>query len=106
MLQVFAEADRAGHRARAPLVGRRSQLRLLGDVLANVVRERSCSLSTVLGVAGVGKSRLAVEFLRAVDAQVVTGRFLPYGEGITYWPVVSIAGQYVMMSTGALPRRS
>src|SRR5204862_263016 len=46
-----------------------------------------------LGVAGVGKSRLVGEFLRGVDATVVRGRCLSYGEGITYWPVVEAAKQ-------------
>ncbi len=55
--------------------------------------ERSCGLFTVLGMAGVGKSRLAAEFLRGVDARVVTGSCLSYGQGITYWPVVSIVKQ-------------
>src|SRR5581483_7981918 len=56
--------------------------------------ERSCQLFTVLGPAGVGKSRLAAEFLDSVDgARVVRGRCLSYGEGITYWPVVEIVKQ-------------
>jgi predicted ATPase len=44
-------------------------------------------------MAGVGKSRLAAEFVRGVDARVVTGTCLSYGQGITYWPVVSIVRQ-------------
>ena len=52
--------------------------------------ERSCQLFTILGSAGVGKSRLAAEFLASVDAHVVRGRCLSYGEGITYWPVVEV----------------
>ena len=51
--------------------------------------ERTCSLFTILGNAGVGKSRLSAEFLAGLDATVVTGRCLSYGEGITYWPVVA-----------------
>ena len=46
-----------------------------------------------LGMAGVGKSRLAAEFVRGVDARVVTGTCLSYGQGITYWPVVSMVRQ-------------
>ena len=73
----------------APMVGRGREERLLGDAWERVVSERSCHLFTVLGPAGVGKSRLAAEFLASLgEALVVRGRCLPYGEGITYWPVV------------------
>jgi tetratricopeptide (TPR) repeat protein len=48
---------------------------------------------TVVGDAGVGKSRLVAEALAAVDARAVRGRCLPYGEGITYWPVVEVVKQ-------------
>lgn len=50
--------------------------------------DRACHLFTVLGSAGVGKSRLSQEFLSSVEgAAVLRGRCLPYGEGITFWPV-------------------
>ena len=48
---------------------------------------------TVIGEAGVGKSRLTAEALAGIDAQVVGGRCLSYGEGITYWPVVEVIKQ-------------
>ena len=81
-------------RLEAPMVGRERQLSLLRDAFANVVSERACYLFTILGAAGVGKSRLAAEFLATVDeANVVSGRCLSYGEGITYWPVVEILKQ-------------
>ena len=49
----------------------------------------SCGLVTVLGAAGIGKSRLVGELLASLggEAHVAQGRCLPYGEGITYWPV-------------------
>jgi class 3 adenylate cyclase/tetratricopeptide (TPR) repeat protein len=76
------------------MVGRERQLKLLRDAFDNVVSERSCHLFTVLGSAGVGKSRLVSEFLRTLDeATVVHGRCLSYGEGITYWPVVEVVKQ-------------
>jgi class 3 adenylate cyclase len=93
LLRVRSDVDPRVRPAGAPLVGRGSQLRMLGDVFANVVRERSCGLFTVLGMAGVGKSRLAAEFLSGIDARVVTGSCLSYGQGITYWPVVSMVRQ-------------
>ena len=52
-----------------------------------------CELVTVVGDAGVGKSRLVAEALAAIEARVVRGRCLPYGEGITYWPVVEVVKQ-------------
>jgi class 3 adenylate cyclase/tetratricopeptide (TPR) repeat protein len=84
-----------------PMVGRSTQLRMLGDAFANVADGRSCSLFTVLGAAGVGKSRLSAEFLRNLDATVLRGRCLSYGEGITYWPVISIVKQLLDTPSGA-----
>jgi class 3 adenylate cyclase/tetratricopeptide (TPR) repeat protein len=78
----------------APMVGRMHEARLLGDAWERVVSEHSCHLFTLLGPAGVGKSRLAAEFLASLgEALVVRGRCLPYGEGITYWPVVEVVKQ-------------
>ena len=93
LLQVRDAAHAGTRRAGAPLVGRRRQLRMLREAFAHVAQERSCRLVTVLGVAGVGKSRLTAEFLRGVDARVLTGGCLSYGQGITYWPVVSMVKQ-------------
>ena len=77
-----------------PLVGRHTELRRLRDAYTQALTSRSCQLFTVLGAAGVGKSRLAAEFLSSLDnALVVRGRCLAYGEGITYWPVVEVVRQ-------------
>src|SRR5829696_4998 len=75
------------------MVGRERELRRLSDAFAQAVHDRSCQLFAVLGAAGVGKSRLVAEFLAAVDARVVRGRCLSYGDGITYWPVVEVIMQ-------------
>jgi hypothetical protein len=83
-----------------PMVGRQTELRRVRDAFAQAVHDRSCQLFTVLGSAGVGKSRLAVEFLAGVDARVVQGRCLSYGEGITYWPVVEIIKQLDALPQG------
>jgi hypothetical protein len=93
LLQVRSDMDSRARLAATPLVGRQRQLRVLGDAYANVVGERSCGLLTVLGTAGVGKSRLAAEFLRGIEATVLAGTCLSYGQGITYWPVVSVVKQ-------------
>ena len=76
------------------MVGRERERRLLASAWERVVSERTCQLFTILGPAGVGKSRLAAEFLASRDdAVLVRGRCLPYGEGITYWPVVEVVKQ-------------
>jgi len=71
------------------IVGRRRELGLLYETWKATVAERDCRLLTVLGAAGVGKSRLVAElFARVGDsARILSGRCLPYGEGITFWPV-------------------
>ena len=77
------------------MVGRERERRTLPDLFARVRDDCACHLVTVLGAAGVGKSRLAAEFLSdmAGEATVVRGRCLSYGEGITYWPVVEVLKQ-------------
>src|SRR4029079_6207500 len=72
----------------------------LRHALQRVTTDRSCHLFTVLGTAGVGKTRLAEEFAAQVDAQatVPRGRCLAYGDGITFWPVVEIVGQAAGLS--------
>jgi len=78
-----------------PMVGRARERKLLEDAFDSVAGRRSCALFTLLGAAGVGKSRLAREFLAYVDAQVLVGRCLSYGDGISYWPVVEVVKQLV-----------
>jgi tetratricopeptide (TPR) repeat protein len=89
-----------GHRRRldAPMVGRERELDALQQAFERTVSAGSCQLFTILGSAGVGKSRLVAEFLGVVRdrARVVRGRCLPYGEGITYWAV----GEIVRQATG------
>jgi tetratricopeptide (TPR) repeat protein len=55
--------------------------------------ELRCELVTIVGEPGVGKSRLVAEGLSRIDPKTVGGRCLPYGEGITYWPVVEVLKQ-------------
>jgi len=78
--------------ARAPLIGRRGELAQLHELLERVERKRSPHLVTVVGEAGVGKSRLLQHFeeevsLRAAPPLVRRGRCLPYGSSIVYWPL-------------------
>jgi predicted ATPase len=88
--QRAAAARRDGSRFTSPMVGRRRERRRLHDAFDQAVGDRSCQLFTILGAAGVGKSRLVQEFLDDLDEGVLVarGRCLPYGEGITFWPVL------------------
>jgi class 3 adenylate cyclase/tetratricopeptide (TPR) repeat protein len=74
-------------------VGRVRELAFLREAWERVRAEQRCELVTVTGDAGVGKSRLAAEALGSMDATIARGRCLPYGEGITYWPVVEVLKQ-------------
>ncbi len=78
----------------SPLVGRAAQIEALARAFDTAVAARTCHLVTVLGAAGVGKSRLVEEFTSGLGdaATVVGGRCLPYGEGITFWPLAEIVG--------------
>ncbi|MFN2590977.1 MAG: adenylate/guanylate cyclase domain-containing protein, partial [Actinomycetota bacterium] len=90
LIDVTAEAPGTARHLDAPMVGREQELSLLQWAFNRAITERTCHLATVLGAAGVGKSRLAEEFLSRVSAQAVIlrGRCLPYGDGITFWAVV------------------
>ncbi len=91
---VDAQATPLPRRDDARLVGRERERLLLAEKWERVVSERTCSLFTVVGVAGVGKSRLTAEFLSSLgDVTAVRGRCLPYGEGITYRPVIEVVEQ-------------
>jgi class 3 adenylate cyclase/tetratricopeptide (TPR) repeat protein len=105
LLGVTGELERSFS---SPMVGRGRELLALRDAFARADADRSCQLFTILGSAGVGKSRLAAEFLAGLDARVVRGRCLSYGEGITYWPVVEIVKQFGTLPEGdaARPLRS
>ncbi len=88
-------AERSGS-LRSPLVDRERELRFLRDALEGVLARRRPYLVTTFGAAGVGKSRLITEFARvAAVPTVLRGRCLPYGEGITYWPLHEILRERV-----------
>jgi class 3 adenylate cyclase len=79
----------------APMVGREDELWVLTDALDRAVERRRPQLVTVLGPAGVGKSRLLQEFVTssADRARSLQGRCLSYGDGITFWPLAEIVRQ-------------
>ena len=90
------------------MVGRERERRRLRDAFEQAVSDRSCQLFTVLGLAGVGKSRLVQELLDelAGRALVVRGRCLPYGEGITYWPLAEAVKEAVGLDDGSSPEEA
>jgi class 3 adenylate cyclase/tetratricopeptide (TPR) repeat protein len=74
-----------------PLFGRDVELALLRNTFQRTVRDRRAHLVTIYGEPGIGKSRLARDFVGELeDATVLVGRCLPYGEGITYWPLAEM----------------
>ena len=84
-----------GLRGRVALVGREQELDVLLDALARARAESSSQLVTLVGVPGIGKSRLVVELSAAVDEDPELifwrqGRSLPYGEGVTFWALAEI----------------
>src|SRR5207302_175229 len=75
----------------APLVGRDAELELLSNTYDRALRDRRAHLFTIYGEPGVGKTRLAREFVAGLEgATVLVGRCLPYGESITYWPLAEM----------------
>jgi class 3 adenylate cyclase len=82
-------------------VGREQELALVREAWERVLKQQTCELVTIVGEAGVGKSRLVAEALAPIDARIVYGRCLPYGKGITYWPVVEVIKQLDMLPSDA-----
>ena len=92
LVSVLSGSPGRQHRGEAPMVGRERELAALRQAFDRSTVDRTAEVFTVFGSAGVGKSRLVREFLASIgpEATILRGRCLPYGEGITYWPVVEI----------------
>jgi predicted ATPase/class 3 adenylate cyclase len=92
LLDVIPEAPGWTRRLDSPLVGRDRELLLLHEVFERTVGSGGAEIATLMGPAGAGKSRLSSEFLAQLGerARVISGRCLPYGEGITFWPIAMV----------------
>jgi len=94
---IDVSAGAAGHERHldSPMVGRAKELSLLEHALERAVTDRTSQLFTLMGPAGVGKSRLVAEFLAgsAAEATFLRGRCLSYGEGITFFPLADVIHQ-------------
>jgi class 3 adenylate cyclase/tetratricopeptide (TPR) repeat protein len=88
---VSADGRAPARVAVTPLIGRDHELELLQNTFARAVRDRRAHLFTVYGEPGVGKTRLTNEFLASLEGTtILSGRCLPYGESITYWPLAEM----------------
>jgi class 3 adenylate cyclase/tetratricopeptide (TPR) repeat protein len=103
LVGVREDAERP-RRLDAPMVGRDAELAVLRNALEEAAKDRRCHLVTVVGEAGVGKSRLIDEFVRSVEghASFLRGRCLAYGDGITFWPLA----EAIRQAAGILERDS
>jgi class 3 adenylate cyclase len=92
LVEVLAHAPGWNRRLDSPMVDRELELAALEDAFDRVASTGTCALTTVMAPAGVGKSRLTAELLSRLHsrATVLQGRCLPYGEGITFWPIASV----------------
>ena len=90
LLSVAGDSEGMLRHREAPMVGRVSELALLLEAFELALQQRRCRTVTLVGDAGVGKSRLAGEFVDRTGGSALTirGRCLPYGDGITFWPLV------------------
>jgi class 3 adenylate cyclase/tetratricopeptide (TPR) repeat protein len=86
------ESTARGRVRDAPLVGRAAELDRMLALWEHVQAEGKPAFASICGDPGIGKSRLLAEVAHRAgdDADVLWGRCLSYGEGITYWPVVEI----------------
>jgi predicted ATPase/class 3 adenylate cyclase len=100
LLRVIPHALGISRRLDSILVGRDEELGQMQQTLDQAINERACKLLTIFGTAGLGKSRLTAELLAGLDgkAQVLHGRCLPYGEGITFWPIAEAVRTFLAIS--------
>src|SRR6185295_2899608 len=102
-LRILAQVGGAGRSdvLEPPFVGRSEELRLIKELLHATERERKARLASVIGIGGIGKSRLSWEFLKYIDGLTHDvfwhhGRCPAYGDGIAFWAL----GEMVRMRSG------
>lgn len=85
-------AGSRARRRRTAFVGRARQLRSLRQVFDDAAEDHACALVTVFGPPGIGKSRLADEFVKSLadDAFVLVAKTPAYGDGVTFAPLVEL----------------
>jgi predicted ATPase/class 3 adenylate cyclase len=95
VLELHPSISGWNRRLDSPLITRDVELRTLRDALHRVEQTSTCQVVTVMGGAGIGKSRLVAEFVSQISGETVLaqGRCVPYGEGITFRPVVEVLQQ-------------
>jgi class 3 adenylate cyclase/tetratricopeptide (TPR) repeat protein len=95
LLAVRPGAVGRSRRLDAPFVGRDPELRLFRWAYERAAGEAGLTLVTVLGGAGVGKTRLVLEAAGGLEDQptLLLGRCLPYGNGSTFWPLAEVVRQ-------------
>ena len=105
LVRVNAGAE-AAKASGTPFVGREEEMARLSGGLADAILSRRARLVAVVGDAGVGKSRLIREFATAAEdkARLVRGRCLPYGDGITFWPLAEVVRDAAGISNEDSPK--
>jgi DNA-binding SARP family transcriptional activator len=93
LVELVHGAVWGARRLDSPLVGRTAELAEVEEALAHATDERSCVLLTILGEAGIGKSRLALELRSRTEATVLYGACRSYGEGVTFAPLTDALGE-------------
>jgi tetratricopeptide (TPR) repeat protein len=93
--ELVPDAPPYARRLDAELIGREAELERLRGAYANACADKHCRVVTVVGEAGIGKTRLVREFVTSLRerAQVVIGRCVSYGEGATYLPIAEVVHQ-------------
>jgi class 3 adenylate cyclase/tetratricopeptide (TPR) repeat protein len=89
LVEVLAGVEGLSRRQNSPIVGREAELQVLRGMFDQAVARHEPRMATVVGDAGVGKTRLIRELVGSLGEPtvIVRGRCLPYGDGITFWPV-------------------